>query len=102
MATKAELEVKVKALEGEVLNLESEVSILIEENEKLTAKLGTVKAKTVVEKTVDLSSDYVVLDGKQHKIIKDDTAKEIVEAVKKRFVPEQQTVVVIDREGSNR
>jgi len=102
MATKVELEKKIKVLEEEVGKLETEIQILLDDNENLSKRIERVKSKTVTNTTVDLKNDYVVLDGKKHDIVLDDTAKELVEAVKKRYVAAEATCVVIDRVGSNR
>jgi len=72
-----------KVLEAEVRALKAEVQVL--------------KAK---HHSVDLSCDYVVLDGKKHKIKLVAAAKEMIEQIKKRYVIDDATVIAIDRSGA--
>lgn len=94
MATIAE---KAKALEKEVTNLKALVKKLLAANENLSGQLKEFKSSKQV---LDLSEDYVVLDGRKHKVMTVASAKEMVNEIRKRYVLDDTTVIAIDRSGA--
>jgi len=79
--------------------LEADLKKEIVKAKSLQKELDALKAKKA-SKEVDLGEDSVVFQGKKHKILKHETAKGLIEDVKKRFVDEDRTVLVIDRHGA--
>jgi hypothetical protein len=71
MATKAELEDQVTSLTTTVIALKEQVTTLDEMNENLVRENEILKRPVVpqAQRSIDLSSDYVVLDGKRRKIV---------------------------------
>lgn len=107
-----DLKNKITELEEQIVSLNKRVTTLSKENDKLSAKLDktTKQPKTdkIVEKivevqvevkTLDLSRNYVSLNGIEYKILDFKTLKELEIDYKRRYVSEGQWVVVIDRQS---
>jgi len=93
---------ETKDLEKEIKELKK--SLRFESNRADTAEQEVVKLieelEVVQEQEALPPSDGVVFRGQHYNIVAADTAKEISEQMKKRFVDADQTVIVINRHGS--
>ena len=81
--------------------LETVALKLTASNEKLTQQVSDL-LKELAEKpeVVVHDHDCVYLDGEYYKVVMRNSAKEMMENIKKRHVAESVTVVALNREGS--
>ena len=84
---------KAEQLFKEVELLKTEVNRLSAENKSLVHQLNDLSVSE------DLSSDYVILYGEKFEIAHINLAKHIDDQVKKRFISDGQTCVVLHRDA---
>jgi len=84
---------EIKRLESELKSLKKTCSVLQKTNNRLILALQELELSVS-------TSEQVNLDGTMHNIISRWTAKDLLEAIKKRNVSEGQTCIVLDREGN--
>lgn len=92
------LKKQVEDLSAAVDRLQLELSAFqAAENVPVEAEVNT--GFVSAPEMVSAADGYVLVDGKLHRVESRFTAKELLDQVRKRFVEDDRTVLVIDRHG---
>ena len=90
----------VLAAEAKAEEARAEAESLRKENASLKLALeAEKKSKKVTVELPTPSTNYVLLDGKKYDLVHRNTVRELAEDMKKRYVDENLTAVVINKHG---
>lgn len=96
-STQTEPEKQVQKTDREALKLKKENDALKAEVSSLKEELVSLKKDLEMKKTEALTT--VVLNGLEQEVVCIELAKEVSEMVRKRYLDEDQTCVVLKRHG---